>query len=261
MLAALAALAAQDIALMREKPWLILTLRRTGGTSLTSALSAASSFATIEHEPFNDERRWGDVTTAFRADEDEAALSARVAEKLASRPNIKHCFEFLPMPITLALITQAQDAGYHIILLTRRNEGKRQLSLSLAMATEAWGPAQAAQIYPQIKDGTRPVAPIDLVQLRNRVQQDYLALGMVLAWLRNRQIAYDWLLFEELYQGDTPLIEHMCALAARIGIDIARDDPRLDVLARTTGQKSTQIAEFIPNYRQVVALLDSMCRP
>lgn len=246
---------------MPEKPWLILTLRRTGGTSLTSALSAASCFPTIQHEPFNEDRRWGDVTKTYRAEPDETALQDAIAQKLQQRHNMKHCFEFLPMALTRALITQAHKAGYHIILLTRRSEAQRQLSLSLAQSTGAWGPREAAEIYPQIKSGARAAAPIDLGKLRARVQQDYRALGLVLSWLRNRQIAYDWLVFEELYHGDTPLIDHMCALAGRIGIDIAADDPRLGDLAKSGAQKSTDIAAFVPNYADAETVLHSICPP
>lgn len=249
----------EDITFMPEKPWLILTLRRTGGTSLTSALSKASSFPTIEHEPFNFDRLWGDVSAGFCDSGQVETLNQAIAAKLQNHPNIKHCFEFLPTPITLALITQAQRMEYHIILLTRRDEAKRQLSLSLALATDAWGAKQAAKVYPRIKSGEHAIAPIDLQKLRNRVQRDYRALGKTLIWLRNRKIPFDWLLFEELYQGTEPLSVQVCDLAARIGISLTQDDPRLAVLAKSNGQKSIEIAEHIPNYKEVVTLLERIC--
>ena len=244
---------------MTEKPWLILTLRRTGGTSLTSFLAKVSRFRTIEHEPFNPNRRLGVITDLSRPGADPGALTRAMSDALRTQPNIKHCFEFLPIALTEALITQADRQGYGILLLTRRDEARRQLSLALAMATGAWGPEEAARIYPAIVAGEITPPAIDLAALRARVHQDYAALGQVLALLRARRIAHDWLLFEELYARPDALPSKLVAIASGLGVRVAPDDPRLQGLAGQRGQGSARIAPHVGNHAKAAELLSRLC--
>lgn len=244
---------------MTEKPWLILTLRRTGGTSLTNVLARISQFRTIEHEPFNNERVHGAVTARFRQGADLNRLASDMADALAERPNIKHCFEFLPIEVTEALIHQAHQQGYCILVLTRRNEARRQLSLSLALTTGAWGRAQATEIYPRLMAGELTVPPIDLAALEARVRQDYFALGRVMAFLRNLGVGYDWILFEDLYGVPNELAVKVCAIAARLGLVMTEHDPRLAALADAEGQGSAQIGEYIENFQAARTLLARIC--
>lgn len=244
---------------MTEKPWLILTLRRTGGTSLTTFLSAVSSFPTVEHEPFNTARIFGQITQDFRETGDLEHMEAAVRKALARRPNIKHCVEIIPQEITRALIDTCNDLGYHFIVMTRRDEGQRLASLFLAVATGAWGPADAEKIYPQIIAGDLIPDPIDLKNLQSRVKTDYYSVGRALSLLRNRKINYKWLLFEELYFGDTPIETQAGALAADLGMDITQDDERLQAFAEGSGQKSSSIAPYVENYDKAVTRLKALC--
>lgn len=244
---------------MTEKPWLILTLRRTGGTSLTGFLSSVSRFPTIEHEPFNVDRRFGAITTAFRGDGDVAAMEAAVGDAVADNPNIKHCIEIIPPEITRALIERAAAQDYRVMVLTRRDEARRIASLLLALATGAWGPREAAKIYPKIRAGELVPEAIDLKKVRARVSTDFFALGRTLAMLRNRRIDHDWLVFEELYFGDTPIESQARAIAARLGIEVAEDDARLAEFSAREGQKSAEIAAFVPGYEEAVTMLEKLC--
>lgn len=244
---------------MTEHPWLILTLRRTGGTSLTTFLSAASSFPTIEHEPFNVARTLGAITKAFRETDDTEAMTRAIRAALAHRPNIKHCIEIIPLELTRALIDICNDLGYRFIVMTRRDEARRLASLFLAVATGAWGPDAAEKIYPQIISGDLTPEPIDLKKLQHRVSTDFHSVGRTLSLLRNRNIDYPWLLFEELYFGDTPIEQQARTLATGLGIDIAADDPRLLAFAERDGQKSASIAAYVENYDEAVARLNKLC--
>lgn len=244
---------------MSEKPWLILTLRRTGGTSLTSFLANISSFPAVEHEPFNVDRIFGAITKDFQETGDKAKMEAAVQEAVAHSPNIKHCVEIIPLEQTRALIDTCMAQGYGFMVLTRRNEARRMLSLLLAVSTGAWGPEMAATIYPEIIAGTRKAAPIDLKTVRNRVRQDYFSIGRTLSMLRNRQIDYQWLLFEELYLGDTPVETHARDIAAKLGIPIAADDPRLTAFSERDGQKSGSIAQYVEGYDAAASLLGELC--
>lgn len=244
---------------MPEHPWIILTLRRTGGTELTSALARLSAFPTIEHEPFNPERKLGAITQGFQTHQDPDRLRTEIDAALAQSPNIKHCIEVLPIALTRALIEVAQARGYHIIVLTRRDEARRIGSLLLAQATGAWGAQAAATIYPQILAGEREAQPIDLDKLAHRVHVDYAALGQTLTLLRNRAMAHDWAVFEEIYLSDTPSNCQVVEIAEKAGIAAQPDDPRLQVFAQARGQNSAAIAAHVPNYDAALAQLERLC--
>lgn len=244
---------------MTEHPWIILTLRRTGGTELTSALARLSAFPTIEHEPFNPERKLGAVTRAYQQHADAAQLRADVDLALQHTPNIKHCIEVLPIAITRALIDVAQARDYHVIVLTRRDEARRIASLLLAQATGAWGAQAAADIYPRIIAGEQAAQPIDLSGLAHRVHVDYAALGQTLTLLRNRDMAWTWQVFEDIYQSARPVTDALVHIARGAGMAVTADDPRLHGFARTKGQNSAMIGAHVPNYAQALARLETLC--
>lgn len=244
---------------MPEKPWIILTLRRTGGTELTSALARLSAFRTIEHEPFNPERKLGAITEGFAAHGDPDRLRVEIDTALSDTPNIKHCIEVLPMPVTRALIDAGHARGYHMIVLTRRNEAKRIGSLLLAGATGAWGAADAARIYPKIISGAQQPQAIDLARLPHRVNLDFAALGQTLTLLRNRGIVWDWQVFEEIYLSDRTPAEQVVAIAHRAGIVAKPDDTRLEVFSKGKGQNSTEIAAYVPNFAEALTRLETLC--
>ncbi|MEP4249932.1 hypothetical protein [Tateyamaria sp.] len=244
---------------MSEQPWLILTLRRTGGTSLTSFLAEVSKFSAVEHEPFNVDRIFGSITQDFQKTGDVDAMRAAVADAVKDHPNIKHCVEIIPLELTRALIDECIAQGYGFMVLTRKNEARRVLSLLLAVSTGAWGPKAASGIYPKIIDGTQKAQPIDLQKVQNRVRQDYFAIGRTLSLLRNRQVDYQWLVFEELYFGETSIEEQARSVAGRLGIEIAPDDARLAAFSQRDGQKSESIAQYVKGYDEAAELLETLC--
>lgn len=244
---------------MTERPYLILTLRRTGGTSFMGFLGAVSAFPSVQHEPFNTDRIWGKVTQDFRRTGDAAAMQAAVTACVAGRANIKHCIEIIPAALTRALIEACAAQGYAFLLLTRRNEASRLRSLLLAEATGAWGPVQAARRYPGIQSGEIMPEPVRPETVRRRIATDASALGQTLVLLRNRQIAWDWLVFEELYAPDGQVAERARAIAAGLGITVAADDPRLQAFAERDGQGSAAIEPFVPGFAAIRALLDELC--
>lgn len=245
---------------MAEAPWILLTLRRTGGTSLMAFLQSISRFPAVQHEPFNPDRVFGWITKGFRETLDEAWLAAQIDGVLAERPNLKHCLDVARPELTRVLIDTCQRKGYRFLLLTRRDEAARLASLYLAFATGVWGAAQAREIYPQIIAGTRKADPIDPSEVETQVKTDFYSLGRTLTCLRNRQINYPWLVFEELYHGTEPVQAQALRLAEGLGHQIADDDPRLAVFGKEGSQRSGDIGQYVPGYEATLARLKQLCR-
>ncbi|WP_206611507.1 hypothetical protein, partial [Falsirhodobacter deserti] len=66
-------------------------------------------------------------------------------------------------------------------------------------------------------------------------------------------------LFEELYFGSEPMASQARAIAAKLGINIPADDPRLQAFIQNESQNSSSIRPYIPNFNQAEELLRSIC--
>ncbi|OIQ44923.1 MAG: hypothetical protein BM558_05780 [Roseobacter sp. MedPE-SW] len=241
------------------RPTLTLTLRRTGGTSLQSFLAQVSPFRSVQHEPFNPDRIWGHIVQKFQEDKDLDALEASIDALLENKVNIKHCVEVVPVQVTKLLIQCAKKHGYFFIVLTRSNSIRRLRSLFLAMSTDAWGPEHEAERYPAILAGEVKPAPINLDKVRRQYWNDQLVLGRTISQLRYQKVDYEWLVFEEVYQGDDPVSVHAAKLATQIGIDVSGEGANLDKLNEKGKQSSYQIENFIPNYDAMMEILKETC--
>jgi hypothetical protein len=238
---------------------LTLTLRRTGGTSLQSFLAQVSPFKSVEHEPFNEGRLWGHVVSQFQEDNDLVALEARIDSLLSQKVNIKHCIEVVPPQVTRLLINCAKKHGYFFIVLTRRNSIRRLRSLFLASATGAWGPEQEARRYAAIRSGELKLQAIDLDQVRRQYWSDQQALGRIVSQLRYLNIDYEWLVYEEVYQGELPVSAHAARLVDRIGLDLAGETQSLNKLNARGKQSSQSIEDCVPNYAAMMKTLQEIC--
>lgn len=218
-------------------------------------LSGVSPFPSVEHEPFNIDRVWGHVTRGPTCSADQAQVMSAVKECVAERPNIKHCIEIIPGTITRALIEECTERNYGILVLTRRDEQARLASLLLAQATGVFGPAEAARIYPEIRAGRVQPKAIALEKIVGRINTDAAAVGNALSILRNRGIAYEWLVFEELYADASSIATHAQRIAHRLGLDVKPDDPRLAAFSRQSGQQSTQIEQYVPGMARAREIL------
>lgn len=241
-----------------ERPFIIYTLRRTGGTSLTAFMSRVSSFPTVEHEPFNKERRWAAVTAEVEGGMAPVALRSRLKDMLADRPNIKHAVEVVPMAIARALIEVCQELGYAQFVLHRRAEKDRLMSLYMAQATGAWGPKDAAKLYPKLRSGELVPIPIDLSRVAERVRMDAACLGETLMALRGLGVDFGWLLFEEIYESPAAAVQAAVAIADRMGLDLTETDERLSVFSASSGQGSGEAMALVPQAADVKALLDRL---
>lgn len=241
-----------------EKPYLILTMRRTGGTSLTSFLGKVSAFSSIQHEPFNKKRVWSTLKTEYVDRYDSEAFAEALNEVLGTRPNIKHCVELVPLELTTALVRACFDRGYRMFVLSRRNEAARLRSLFLAQATGVWGKRQADKIYPEIITGNVALPPVNLKMVKRRARIDGQAITAVRDFLHAQHIEYTELVFEDIYAKDGGLPARARVIAARLGIEVAPDNPALDRVMTSPNQASTEVFRLLPNAAEFEAALEAI---
>ena len=230
---------------MHAKPHIILTQRRTGGTSLTAFLGEISHFPTCQHEPLNKTRIWKHIGLRYAETGDEAEMRAALAEFLEPRQNIKHCVELCHPAITRELIAQTAARDYQILVLTRRDEVSRQISVALAKLTGAWGPEDVVNIYPQILSGARKLPPLNVPEILRNLDHDMMALARTIIQMRNQGVTSHWLVFEELFKGATPIETQARHIAEQIGVNVAADDKRLARFSEQRGQGSSNIEPYV----------------
>jgi len=242
-------------------PYVIWTMRRTGGTTLATLLSTLSEHRGIQHEPFNPERLFGHISDAFMQTQDTAQLRAALQECLADRPVIKHCYELMPEAFNTVFLDVTSALGYRHIVLDRRSETDRILSLELAHLTGAWGGEAAREIYPAIEAGEVTLAPVDIARARRQ---------MTLCRNRRLELARLWVdaepgpfvvYFEDVYSDPQQGRALIARLLAFLGIrpeDHAGYDAMVDDALLKRGQNSARILQAVPNADAAIAELDAL---
>jgi hypothetical protein len=244
-----------------EDPFIVWTFRRTGGTTLRSIFFWLSRHAAWQDEAFNRDRELGAITRGFEESGDRAALDAAIAVVAAERRNLKHCIETVPYEVTSSLFRHASAQGYRHLVLLRLNEVERQLSLSLARSTGAWGPAEAASVYADIEAGRRELGPLNLGQVRRDLDRDAAALGRLMRLILRERVAYGMTFFEDLYTGP---FEQRLAEVRRIAglLGLSRADQERDEAFRPAlmdrSQGTRDILRLVPNLAEAEALVRSV---
>lgn len=250
-----------EAARVGRHPHLVLTLRRTGGTSLMTFLARISPFPTVEHEPFNKNRMWGPLAETFKGQYDSAAFMEALDNPLTRRPNIKHCLDVVPLGLSKALISACHARGYQIFVLTRRNEMGRLRSLYIAQTTGVWGQEQAEILYPAIVAGTAQVRAIEPQTIAAQAKLDAGLMADTRATLAARGVDFGDLVFEDIYSSAAGLRDHACAIAAKLGVTVAPDDARLAALHTGKGLSASAVLPFIDGIAEVEAILAGLSQP
>lgn len=241
-------------------PFLIWTLRRTGGTTLTALLTDLSEHPGTQHEPFNPERRFGAVTTRWREEGNRARLRADIAKALEGRPVLKHCYEIAPPELNQVLMEIATDLGYRHIVLDRREETDRVLSLELAKSTGAWGSEDARRIYAEIETSERKLAPLDVNQAVAHLRQCFRRRSEIRDLFAANGQEPHIVYFEDVYRDPEAGRARVSAVLAYLGIDPSAHceyESRLTDALMTRGQNSAQIMSSVPNIDQVRDALEA----
>lgn len=240
-------------------PFLIWTMRRTGGTTLAALLTTLSEHPGIQHEPFNAERKLGAVTTRWREGRDPARLRSDIETSLAHRPVLKHCHELMPPELNRTLMEVANDLGYRHIVLDRRAEADRILSLELAKLTGAWGGKDAKRIYTEIEAGEVSLPSLNIEEAvahlrfcrkrRSEVRDLFATTG------QQPHVIY----FEDIYHDPDAGRTRVGALLEFLGIepdDHPEYEKQLTEALLHRGQNSARIMSAIPNITAARRALD-----
>ncbi|MDA7429587.1 hypothetical protein PGB28_14045 [Primorskyibacter aestuariivivens] len=231
-------------------PFVIWTLRRTGGTTLATLLERLTEHPCVSHEPFNLNRTFGRVTSDWLKRRDREQLRAGVEQALAERPVIKHCFETKPPGLNAALMQVATEKGYRHIILDRRAETDRILSLALAELTGAWGSNTAEQIYHGIAAGERTVEPMDIeavVAHLHKCRQSRQDIRKMLERVGQDPFV---IYFEDIFSDPEAGRAKVGALVSFLGIDLSLHpdyDAQLTDALMHRGQNSARILSAVPN--------------
>ncbi|MFM2199943.1 MAG: hypothetical protein RLZZ505_3375 [Verrucomicrobiota bacterium] len=183
-----------------EKPFIIWTLRRAGGTNLGQALFKLSKFNAIEHEPFNIDRIHGKIHLEWRELHNIQETSAAIDKILSTNPLIKHCFEITPHEINKLLAEISTHYGYRHLFLYRELPTDRLLSLNYAQKTGVWGAKQKEEINIDEKIFEEK---IDIDRLLNHENESRNEMTRIHGLLRDLNAEVMCLSFEELYYNNS----------------------------------------------------------
>lgn len=231
-------------------PHIIWTMQRTGGTTLAVLLSDVSDFPKLEHEPFNTDRTLHWVVQSWNETQDPDLLESNLRTALSARPVLKHCHELILPEINRALIKVTSALGYRHLILERRAETDRILSLELAKLTGAWGSKDAKTIYQAIARGEKNIAPIDLAQALHHMmvcQTKRQQLNTLFGEIGQRPHV---VFFEDIYDDAQAGRQRVGEIMTFLKIDVFKH-PRykelLDNALLKQGQNSAQIMDQVPN--------------
>ena len=237
-------------------PFIIWTMQRTGGTSLTELLMAMSEHKSADHEPFNRDRQFGAVTIAWSEAKDEAALRHALAGILAERYLIKHTYELRDMTINLALM-EAAGRSYRHVFLYRRDELARLVSKFVAQAHGTWFTGDyASRVYSRIQEGERKLGPLPVAKVVAAYRRGRAMTEEILASFGDLDLAPFSLAYEDLYHGERePRLARLGELFEFLGFSpeaVERHRANVEEKIFGEGQNTRAIAPHVPNLGQVV---------
>lgn len=240
-------------------PFIIWTLQRTGGTSLTDLLMKMSEYKTIDHEPFWPARAFGHVTQQWKKTRDPVALDAAMAEIFSQRYLIKHCYEFHGEPLNRALAKAAAAADYRHILLLRKNELARLVSMALAEAHGTWFRKWARKVYADVATGRRSLEPLAVDRLVKHYKTCARETSAVRSLLATHDVQLLEISYEDLYKGPRNAREaHLVQLFEFLGFEaetVKLHQTDIEEKIFGGGQDTHQVFRYIPNLGELKAAL------
>jgi len=246
-------------------PFLIWTMQRTGGTSLTELLMAMSEHKSAEHEPFNwakkQPRQFWPITDAWNTTKNSDVLRASLEGLLAQRYLIKHCYELLSMSFNMHMMQVAAETPYRHILLLRRDEPARLVSKFIAEAQGTWFKDYSRKVFSQVAEGERQLTPLPVDRVVGHYRHSQDATKFVVDTLRGLKIEMLPVYYEDLYIGDREArLAHLQRLFDFLGFTAEQLDQHRGLIEAKIfdgGQNTQSVAPLLPNLGAVLEALQS----
>jgi len=212
----------------------------------------------IQHEPFNQERKFGQVTKDWHENRDDKALRDALREICASQVLIKHCVEKVPIELNSALAEIATEAGYRHIFLYRRRPLGRLLSLHFANVSGVWG-KQQAEATKIDEDIYRTPIPIEkLLQHEKKCRADLRGIfDLLLGKGETPNVAvFEDIYFNEEFQAATAILQR---LFKALHLERPEEDSQLFDRVLNTGSQGTRSKyQHFVNYTEFVERLEAL---
>lgn len=229
-----------------KRPFIIWTLRRTGGTNL------AAHIGVKHHEPFNKDRIFGDVSKAWLATKDEAGLRSGVKAALKGNPSIKHCVETVPEHVTQELLRQSVKKGYQHIFLIRRKPHGRVLSLQFAKSFDIWGADHARK--KSLDEVETAIAGQEL-PIKSMIRQevgDRKALRLAFDEILSLGVTPAIAVFEDVYDAfNAPVsIALFGRICDHVGAARPQSDEEVNKILFSGGQNTNDKYKLYQNYEE-----------
>ena len=248
-----------------SKPFIIWTMRRTGGTALTDLLMEMSEYETIDHEPFQHQRKFGYITASFSEQQDKTdnpEVISLLESAFVNKPLIKHCYEITGSNFNETLVHFLKNSDYKHIFLIRRDEVSRVLSLFLAYMSDVWGKHGSEGMYEMIRNGEKILPSFDLEAMRKEEEYSTKQTTHIREVLCRESIEFRDVYFEDLYSGSKESREsNLYALLDYLEFDtetITQHKEMIKHILFNRDQKSKSILEFVPNYRDAILMLEEI---
>lgn len=240
-------------------PFVIWTMQRTGGTSLTDLLMEMSEHPKAEHEPFNwakkKPRQFWPITEAWGNTKNEIELHKSLDEIFAERFLIKHCYELHGMPFNIHLMNAAAKTDYRHILLLRRDEAARLISKFVAEGQGTWFKDYAKKVFKEVAHGQRKLGPLPVERVISHYKQCRENTAQIRANLKRLGVDCLEVFYEDLYVGEhEPRLERLHELLDFLGFtppEVAGNEKKIQNAIFHSGQNTRAVAPFIPNLQDV----------
>ena len=224
----------------------------------------ASPYPTGLHEPFNHDREFGWVSQAYSDTEDLSELRKNVGSVLDNAPLFKTAFEMQAIAINKSILQEATARGYRHIVLDRKAEVDRLLSLELARVTGGWGKLDAERIYAEYTSGSAQMEAFDVDwlvahleycrKMRISLQQLMIETGVA------PKVVY----FEDIYLDHDAGRSHIDDLMHFVGLSpetLPDYESNVSDALTFKGQNSARMMNLVPNIEEARSRLNDADAP
>jgi SAM-dependent methyltransferase len=239
-------------------PFLIWTVQRTGGTSLTELLMKMSEHQSADHEPFNwrnKPRQFGHIVQEWVETKNNSGLAASLGELFDQRYLIKHCYELHDLRFAERLLKAAEQTNYRHILLLRRDELSRLVSKYIAEANGTWFKDYASKVYAGIAAQEREMSPLPVEDIVKHYIFCRKITDRVRALLNQKGVEKREIWYEDIYVGDRETrLANLNALFQFLDFTpetIAAHQADIEEKIFHSGQNTGNILQFVPNLDEV----------